>query len=151
MPLSRRIVNYPAHAGLRISWTLRIYFLRPSYQWPLSCWAVKRTFSAVSNWKCQSDMRKLNFHWRAFWNSRETGQGNNTKRAGPNGNFMRRRNTSFSRNISNMSGVLRYLLHLQRRLSKIIEVKVLKLSSSSYFADYVQLKSSFKQQIFAKI
>ena len=50
-----------------------------------------------------------------------------------------------------MSGVLRYLLHLLRRLSKIMEVKALKLSSSSYFADYVQLKSSFKQQIFAKI
>ena len=96
-------------------------------------------------------MRELNFHWRAFQNSRETGQGNNTRGAGPNGNFMRRRNTSFSKNISNMSGVLRYLLHLQRRLSKIMEVKALKLTSSFYFADYVQLKSSFKQQIFAKI
>ena len=96
-------------------------------------------------------MRELNFHWRAFQNSRETGQGNNTRGAGPNGNFMRRRNTSFSKNISNISGVLRYLLHLQRRISKIMEVKVLKLRLSFYFADYVQLKSSFKQQIFAKI
>ena len=32
-----------------------------------------------------------------------------------------------------------------------MEVKVLKLSSSFYFADFDQLKSSFKQQIFAKI
>ena len=32
-----------------------------------------------------------------------------------------------------------------------MEVKVLKLSSSFYFADYVQFKSSFRQQIFAKI
>ena len=34
---------------------------------------------------------------------------------------------------------------------KIVEVKVLKLSSSFYFADFDQLKSSLKQQIFAKI
>ena len=46
---------------------------------------------------------------------------------------------------------LRYLLHLQRRLSRIMEAKGLKLSSSFYFADYVELRSSFKQQIFAKI
>ena len=32
-----------------------------------------------------------------------------------------------------------------------MEVKGLKLSSSFYFADYDQLKSSFKQQIFARI
>ena len=32
-----------------------------------------------------------------------------------------------------------------------MEVNGLKLSSSFYFADYVKLKSSFKQQIFAKI
>ena len=32
-----------------------------------------------------------------------------------------------------------------------MEVKGLKLSSSFYFADYIQLKSSFKQQVFAKI
>ena len=32
-----------------------------------------------------------------------------------------------------------------------MEVKGLKLSSSFYFADFDQLKSSFKQQIFAKI
>ena len=32
-----------------------------------------------------------------------------------------------------------------------MEAKGLKLNSSFYFADYVQLKSSFKQQIFAKI
>ena len=31
-----------------------------------------------------------------------------------------------------------------------MEVKGLKLSSSFYFADFDQLKSSFKQQIFAK-
>ena len=31
------------------------------------------------------------------------------------------------------------------------EVKGLKLNSSFYFADFDQLKSSFKQQIFAKI
>ena len=40
---------------------------------------------------------------------------------------------------------------LQRRLSKIMQGKGLKLSSSFYFADYDQLKSSFKQQIFARI
>ena len=34
---------------------------------------------------------------------------------------------------------------------KIMEVKVLKLSSSFYFADYVQFKLCFRQQIFAKI
>ena len=32
-----------------------------------------------------------------------------------------------------------------------MEVKGLKLSSSFYFADYDQLRSSFKQQIFARI
>ena len=32
-----------------------------------------------------------------------------------------------------------------------MEVQGLKLSSSFYFADYDQLKSSFKQQIFAGI
>ena len=32
-----------------------------------------------------------------------------------------------------------------------MKVKVLKLTSSFYFADYDQLKLSFKQQIFAKI
>ena len=32
-----------------------------------------------------------------------------------------------------------------------MEVKVLKLNSSFYFADFDQLKSSLKQQIFAKI
>ena len=32
-----------------------------------------------------------------------------------------------------------------------MEVKGLKLSSSFYFADYVELESSFKQQIIAKI
>ena len=72
--------------------------------------------------------------------------GNNIRRAGPNGDFIRRRNTSFSK-----KHVLRYLLHLQRRLSKIMEVRGLKLSSSFYFADIDQLKSSFKQQIFAEI
>ena len=40
--------------------------------------------------------------------------------------FMRRRNTSFSKNIS----CPRYSLHLQRKLSKIMEVKGLKLSTS---------------------
>ena len=45
----------------------------------------------------------------------------------------------------------KYLLHLQRRLNKIIEVKGLKLSWSFYFADYVQFKLSFKQQIFSKV
>ena len=44
-----------------------------------------------------------------------------------------------------------FSLHLQRRLSKIMEVKGPKLSSSFYFADFDQLKSSFKQQIFARI
>ena len=32
-----------------------------------------------------------------------------------------------------------------------MKVKVLKLSSSFYFADYVRFKLSFKQQIFAEI
>ena len=38
-----------------------------------------------------------------------------------------------------------------KRLNKIIEVKSLKLSWSFYFADYVQFKLSFKQQIFSKV
>ena len=33
----------------------------------------------------------------------------------------------------------------------MVEVKGLKFISSFYFADYDQLKSSFKQQIFARI
>ena len=45
----------------------------------------------------------------------------------------------------------RYLLDLQWNFIKIMKVKGLKLSSLFYFADYVQFKSSFKQQIFAKI
>ena len=45
----------------------------------------------------------------------------------------------------------RYLLDLQWNFIKIMKVKGLKLSSLFYFADYVQFKSSFKQQIFGKI
>ena len=38
-----------------------------------------------------------------------------------------------------------------RRFSKIMAVKVLKLSSSYYFLDFDQFKLNFKRQIFAKI
>ena len=38
-----------------------------------------------------------------------------------------------------------------RRFSKIMEVKVSKLSSSFYFVDFDQFKLNFKRQIFAKI
>ena len=63
------------------------------------------------------------------------GHGYNIRRAGPNGDFMRRRKTSFSKKY-----LPRYLLDLQRNYIKIMEVKDLKLSSSFYFADYDQLK-----------
>ena len=38
-----------------------------------------------------------------------------------------------------------------RRFSKIMEVKVSKLSSSFYFVDFDQFKLNFKPQIFAKV